>query len=149
MTLAVLDASALLASVFGEPITIDMKDIIPNAVMSAANWSEFVQKCLQKAVDTHGMREELEASGLRIAPVTAAQAEIAAGLWQTHKAYGLSLGDRLCIALALETQASKPDGRRKDQTVTLYTADRIWLTLNLAVKTICVRPKLTVHEGST
>jgi ribonuclease VapC len=147
MTLAVLDASALLASVFGEPITIDVQALIPNAVMSAANWSEFVQKCLQKGVDTQGMREELEASGLRIVPVTAAQAEIAAGFWQKYKAFGLSLGDRLCIALALETQTSKPDGRRKAQTVTLYTADRIWITLNLDVKTMCVRPNLMVHEG--
>ena len=147
MTLAVLDASALLASVFGEPSTADMQALIPNAVMSAANWSEFVQKCLQKGVDTEGMREELETSGLRIAPVTAAQAEIAADLWQKYRAYGLSLGDRLCIALALETQVSKPDGRRKAQTVTLYTADRIWITLNLAVKTMCVRPNLMVHEG--
>lgn len=147
MTLAVLDASALLASVFGEPITIDVQALIPNAVMSAANWSEFVQKCLQKGVDTQGMREELEASGLRIVPVTAAQAEIAASLWQKYKAFGLSLGDRLCIALALETQTSKPDGRRKARTITLYTTDRIWITLNLDVKTTCIRPNLMVHEG--
>jgi ribonuclease VapC len=147
MTIAVLDASALLASVFGEPITVEMQELIPNAVISAANWSEFVQKCLQKDVDTHGMREELEASGLRIAPVTATQAEIAAGLWQNYKNYGLSLGDRLCIALALEIQTVKSDGRRKPQTVTLYTADRIWMTLNLAVKTECIRPNLMVHEG--
>ncbi len=147
MTLAILDASALLASVFGEPITADMQALIPNAVMSAANWSEFVQKCLQKGVDTQGMREELEASGLRIAPVTAAQAEIAASLWQSYKTYGLSLGDRLCMALALELQATKPDGRRKAQTLTLYTADRMWITLNLAVKTTCIRPNLMVHEA--
>jgi ribonuclease VapC len=147
MTLAVLDASALLASVFGEPITVEMQELIPNAVMSAANWSEFVQKCLQKSVDTQGMREELEAAGLRIVPVTATQAEIAAGLWSKYKECGLSLGDRLCIALALDVQATKPDGRRKPQTVTLYTADRIWMTLNLAVKTLCVRPNLMVHES--
>lgn len=147
MTLAVLDASALLASVFGEPTTTDMQELIPHAVMSAANWSEFVQKCLQKGVDTQGMREELEASGLRIVPVTAAQAEIAASLWQKYKAYGLSLGDRLCIALALEAQTVKLDGRRKPQTVTLYTADRVWITLTLAVNTICIRPNLMVQEG--
>jgi ribonuclease VapC len=147
MTFAVLDASALLASVFGEPITVDLQALIPSAVMSAANWSEFIQKCMQKGVDTQGMREELEASGLRIAPVTAAQAEIAAGLWQNYKHYGLSLGDRLCIALALEVQTTKPDGRRKPQTVTLYTADRIWITLNLDVQTECIRPNIMVHEG--
>lgn len=147
MTLAVLDASALLASAFGEAITVDMQELIPNAVISAANWSEFVQKCLQKGVETEGMREELEASGLKIAPVTAVQAEIAAGLWQTYKAYGLSLGDRLCIALAIELQTSKQDGRKKPQTVMLYTADRIWITLKLAVQTICVRPNLVVHEA--
>ena len=93
------------------------------------------------------MREELEAAGLRIVPVTAAQAEIAAGLWSKYKECGLSLADRLCIALALDVQATKPDGRRKPQTVTLYTADRIWMTLNLAVKTLCVRPNLMVHES--
>lgn len=147
MTFAVLDASALLASAFGEVSTVDIQALIPNAVMSAANWSEFVQKCLQKGVATQGMREELEAAGLQIAPVTVAQAEIAAKLWQTYKAYGLSLADRLCIALALETQAAKPDGRRKAQTVTIYTADRIWITLKLEVATICIRPNLMVHEN--
>jgi ribonuclease VapC len=146
MTLAVLDASALLASVFGEPETVGIRDLMPNAIMSAANWAEFIQKSRQKGVDTHGLREEMEASGFQIMPVTAGQAEIAADLWQIFKSCGLSLGDRLCIALAMDMQTAKRDGRRKPLTVTLYTADRIWINLQLAVPVVCIRPNLMVHE---
>jgi len=40
----VLDASALLASTFGEPGGDTVRGSIAGAIMSAANWSEFFQK---------------------------------------------------------------------------------------------------------
>lgn len=130
----VLDASCLLASAFGEPGAESVRDLLPQGLVSAANWSEFVQKVLQRGIATDGMREELEGAGLRIMPVTTEQAELAATLWQSTRSAGLSLADRLCLALAIDQRASA------------FTADRAWLQLALPVRVTCVRPVQSVHE---
>lgn len=44
---------------------------------------------------------------------------LAAKLWKSTKEYGLSLGDRACIALAQHME------------LPVYTADRIWTKLNI------------------
>ncbi len=131
----VLDASCLLASAFGEPGAEQVRGLLPVSLISAANWSEFVQKVLQRGIRIEGMRQELEGAGLRIMPVTAEHAEAAAGLWSATRAFGLSLGDRLCLALALAHQA------------TAYTADRAWTQAKVGVPVVCVRPSpAVVHK---
>lgn len=135
----VLDASALLASAFGEPGGDMVRGLISGAIISAANWSEFFQKVQQRGVATQGMRAELEAAGLRIVPVSALHAESAAELWPMCCPLGLSLADRLCLALALA------------QPSTVYTADRVWsqLTALPTLEVVCIRPVTTVHEPAT
>lgn len=133
----VLDASALLASAFGEPGGDLVRDLIAGAFISAANWSEFFQKVQQRGVATQGMRAELEAAGLRIVPVSAQHAEAAATLWPQCRPLGLSLADRLCLALAL-AQPSR-----------VYTSDRAWTQLVPlpALEVVCIRPSAAVHEA--
>lgn len=133
----VLDASALLASAFGEPGGEAVRGLISGAIISAANWSEFYQKVQQRGVATQGMRAELEAAGLRIVPVSAQHAEAAADLWPMCRPLGLSLADRLCLALAL-AQPSR-----------VYTADRVWTQLPAlpALEVVCIRPSTAVHEA--
>ena len=135
----VLDASALLASAFGEPGGDMVRGLISGAIISAANWAEFFQKVQQRGVATQGMRAELEAAGLRIVPVSALHAESAAELWPLCRPLGLSLADRLCLALAL-AQPSR-----------VYTADRAWTQLaNLpALEVVCIRPLTTLQEAAT
>lgn len=134
--IVVLDASSLLASAFGEPGGEAVRSVISGAWISSANWSEFYQKVLQRGVPTKGMRSELEGAGLRIVPVTAEHAEAAAELWAWGRPLGLSLADRLCLALAL------------GQPSRVFTADLVWTQLpalpNLEV--ICIRPAQTLHE---
>ena len=132
----VLDASALLASAFGEPGGDMVRGLISGAIISAANWSEFFQKVQQRGVATPGMRAELEAAGLRIVPVSAQHAEAAADLWPQCRPLGLSLADRLCLALAL-AQPSR-----------VYTADRVWTRLATlpTLEVVCIRPSRAVHE---
>ncbi len=134
----VLDASALLASAFGEPGADLVRSNISGALISAANWSEFVQKVQQNGIDTQGMRAELEGAGLRIVPVSAQQAETAAGLWPLTRPLGLSLADRLCLALAL-AQPSR-----------VYTADRAWTLLPAlpALDVVCIRPVQVLHQDA-
>lgn len=135
----VLDASALLAYAFGEPGGETVGPLIAGALISAANWSEWFQKVAQRGVATAGLRAELEALGLVIVPADADQAERAAALWPLTRPLGLSLADRLCLALG---QARLP--------ARVVTADRAWLALQARLPeglvVDCVRPPQALHE---
>jgi len=133
----VLDASALLASAFGEPGGDMVRGLISGALISTANWSEFFQKAQQRGVPTQGMRAELEAAGLCIVPVSAQHAEAAAELWLQCRPLGLSLADRLCLALAM----ARPSR--------VYTANRVWTQLAPlpGLEVVCIRPAVAVHEA--
>lgn len=113
--MTVLDASALLAFLQGE----DGADVVEaaldaGAVAGAANWSEVAQKVLAHGRDWNLARALLLSHGLRLEDVTVDDAERAAARWGSGD--GLSLGDRLCLAL----------GERLGDGV--LTADRAWGT---------------------
>lgn len=95
----VLDASAILAFVQGEVGA----DVVENALLEsarcgAANWSEVAQKVLAAGRDWDLVRALLESYGLQVEPVGVDDAERAASRWRRGE--GLSLADRLCLALA-------------------------------------------------
>jgi len=120
--MTVLDASALLAYLQNEPGAALVDKVLNKSVISTVNWAEVVQKSLSRGVDLEGLREDLEAIGLRILPFTVSQAEIAGKLWLTTRALGLSLGDRACLALGLEL------------CVPVVTTDKIWQKLELGLE---------------
>lgn len=122
-----LDASALLAMLHGEPGSDAVEAQIGRAVMSSVNWSEVVQKSLARGADVEGMREDAEAIGLAIVAFDADEAEAAARLWPATKEAGLSLGDRACIALA----------HRLD--LPALTADKTWGELTIDVRIQVIR----------
>jgi len=93
----ILDASALLSFLQNEPGNNQAEAVLPEAVICSVNWSEVIQKTLAAGVDISGMREDLEALGLRILPFSTEEAELAAQLWQQTRQAGLSLGDRACL----------------------------------------------------
>lgn len=95
--MTVLDASAVLAFLKGEAGAGDVESRLTDAVCGAANWSEVSQKVRQTSGDWQLARELLLSYGVRVEPVTEADAERAALLRRTGS--GLSLGDRLCLAL--------------------------------------------------
>jgi len=123
----ILDASALLSFLQNEPGNNQVEAVLPEAVICSVNWSEVVQKTIAAGVDSNGMREDLEALGLRILPFSTEEAELAAQLWQQTRQAGLSLGDRACLSVGLRMNAS------------VLTADQIWATLNLPVVVRCIR----------
>lgn len=59
-----------------------------------------LQKARQKGIEVAGIREELEALGLSFRVFGLEEAERAADLYPLTRAYGLSLGDRACLATA-------------------------------------------------
>lgn len=115
----VLDASALLAWLHGEPGGERVPALLDGASVSAVNWCEVVQKALQRGANVDGMLDDVREMGLNVEPFTAAQADRAAVLWAQSRQQGLSLGDRACIALAIELSA------------TALTTDRRWAQLGL------------------
>lgn len=115
----VLDASSLLAFLHDEPGADQVWSVMSDAVVCAVNWSEVVQKSLQRQADITGMQQEFAEAGVVFVPFTAEHAEIAARLWDTTRAFGLSLADRACLALAMERQ------------LPVVTADRAWSGLGL------------------
>jgi PIN domain nuclease of toxin-antitoxin system len=94
----VLDASAILAFVQDEPGSDTVEAALQSAaVCCAANWSEVAQKVLGAGRDWDLVKALLSSYSLYIEPVTALDAEWAARRWRRGE--GLSLGDRLCMAL--------------------------------------------------
>ena len=123
----VLDTSAVLAFVYAEPGHELVKEELVNGRISAANWSETLQKIAFEGGDPHRGGLQLEALGLLVEPLTAADAAHAATLYPLTRKAGLSLGDRCCLALGHRLQ------------IPVLTADRAWLELtdiNVGVKTI-------------
>lgn len=126
MTL-VLDASSLLAFLHDEPGADHVWSVMSGAMVSAVNWSEVVQKSLQRQADITGMRQEFAEAGVIFMPFTAEHAEIAAHLWDKTRDHGLSLADRACLALAMERQ------------LPILTADRVWSELSLELDIQLIR----------
>ena len=111
----VFDASALLIFLQGEDGALLVEKALQDGgACGAANWSEVAQK-----IRAHGRNWDLSSSllasyGVQVESVTITDAEWAARRWVQGE--GLSLADRLCMAL----------GDRLDADV--FTADRAWGT---------------------
>jgi PIN domain nuclease of toxin-antitoxin system len=122
----ILDASAVLAFLQDEPGGEMVRGLLSRSFISAVNWSEVIQKCVANEVDTVSLWEDMAALGVRLQPYTLAQAEIAGRLWPKTREFGLSLGDRACLALGLQTGYP------------VITADKVWqnLDINLEIRVI-------------
>lgn len=107
--MTVVDASAMLALLLGEPGADQVEAALGDASISAANWSEVAHKVRQPGGDWDLARSLLISYGLIVEPLTIEDAERAASLWRAGS--GLSLGDRCCLALAerLDTSALTTD----------------------------------------
>lgn len=123
----VLDASALLAWLQLEPGAELVKAELSGAIMSTVNWAEVIKKVSGNGENEPGLRGSLEILGLTLVPFSAIQAEVAGGLRDQTRALGLSLGDRACLALGLDREA------------TIYTSDRAWKNLEPGVQIKVIR----------
>lgn len=113
MTSALLDASALLAYLQGEPGEDTVEGLLEaGAACSAVNYAEVAQKVQARGRNWATVANLLESYRLRVEPATAADAVKAADLWQ--EAPHLSLADRFCLATAHRLS------------VPAWTTDRAW-----------------------
>ncbi len=116
----ILDASALMALLYGEPgfgrVGVALAT---GAAISTVNLSEVIAKLVDRGVSERQIRDNLGALDVEIAEFNADDALVAGLLRSSTRAAGLSLGDRACLALAERVGAS------------VLTADRAWAGLDL------------------
>ncbi len=126
--MAVLDASALLALLHGEPgqevVQASLED---GAAISTVNYAEAMTRIVKKGASPQAFTSPLLAYGLVLHPFLEEDALQAALLVKETAKAGLSLGDRACLALA----------KRLDLPV--LTADRVWKNLRTGVKVQLIR----------
>ncbi|MDR2254151.1 MAG: PIN domain-containing protein [Bifidobacteriaceae bacterium] len=122
---AVLDSSAALAFLWGEPgADVVLAAFAGDAPVrcTVANWAEVAAKVFAKDGDWEAAEAALVGRGLEIAPLETRDAVAAARLWVDHP--HLSLGDRLCLA----------GGARLGGAI--LTADRAWIGVAPEVRLI-------------
>lgn len=118
----VLDASALLAYLNGEPGAQRVQQCIEQgqAIMSSVNLAEVLSKCADQGMSSADQAALCAALPLEISAFDTTQALGSSALRSSTRAQGLSLGDRCCLALAQSRNA------------TALTADQAWSRLGRA-----------------
>lgn len=117
---AVIDASALLAFLKDETISLEeLEALLPKSVMSSVNACEVATILMRLGVPLEDIEKTIKESIGSVIPFDKEHYLLAAKLWQSTKVYGLSLGDRACLALA---QYMK---------LPVYTADQAWKKLDI------------------
>ena len=111
----VLDASAILALIMGEPGLDVVEEILHNSMMSTVNVAEAVSELnIKLDADPSDARNAICNLVSQIIPFDIEQAVLAGKLKKPTKSLGLSLGDRAYIALGMIHKAK------------IYSADKIW-----------------------
>ena len=121
----VIDSSALLASIYNEPGGEKVANILAGAKMSSVNVAEVFTKLAEVGRLSEEFVETFNSLGLQVFDLDVRQAQSVAELRPLTQHLGLSLGDRCCLALAIQLKA------------TAITADREWKKFKLCpIKTI-------------
>ncbi len=102
MTVAVLDASAVLALLFGEMGADTVRFRVRGGLISTVNLAEVLAKLVDKGVPAEEAARAVDMLGMEPVRLSVEQAQLSAALRSTTRSAGLSLGDRACLALARE-----------------------------------------------
>lgn len=121
MASIVLDASAILALLLNEPGAATVRNFIPGAVVSAVNLSEVGARLVDRGAGDSDIRRVAGDLRLEVAPFDQEAAHRAALLRPATRTFGLSLGDRACLALALI------------RALPVLTTDRLWANLQIGI----------------
>ena len=123
----VLDASAILALLKREQGADRVKAVLDQAAICAVNVAEVQSKLVVGGLSRQAAEARIRFLGCTILPFDEEQAIEAGSLIAQTRSLGLSLGDRACLALAIERKA------------TVYTTDKAWKSLNLGIKIEVIR----------
>ncbi len=127
MTSWVLDASAVLSTFRGEPGGEVAEEAFGDSLISAVNLCEVVSKLVDEGITEADALLIAMTPSYAIADFDEALGLQAGALRAATRRWGLSLGDRACLALA----------RREGLPV--LTADRAWASLDIGVEIRLIR----------
>lgn len=123
----VVDASVVLATFLREPGGDVFANLTDDYRISTMNLGEIASRLCEKGHDAANVRLAILPLQGNCVALSQSQA-LQAGLWRAEtKRFGLSMGDRICLALGRELGAE------------VYTADRAWAGLDLGVKVRVIR----------
>jgi PIN domain nuclease of toxin-antitoxin system len=111
---AVLDSSAVLALLLGEPGAEKVTPALPGALLSTVNLAEVVSKLCEGGMPVNMAYSAIAALGVAITDFDMEQACITGDIRNATKSAGLSLGERACLALA------------RSKNLPAITADAAW-----------------------
>jgi PIN domain nuclease of toxin-antitoxin system len=123
----VLDASALLCLLNDEPGADRVAEVLTRSLIGATNLAEVVSKLRERGLSLVEVREALGGLHLDVRPLTPSQAMLIGDLRPATRPLGLSLGDRACLALAIELNA------------VIYTTDDALTKADVAITATNVR----------
>jgi PIN domain nuclease of toxin-antitoxin system len=124
----VLDASAILAVIGGEPGAEKLtSDLLARAVGSAVNLSEVQAKLVSRGWPFEQAWEDATSPVREVLAFDEAQARVAGDLVTQTRHLGLSFGDRACLALGIALG------------LPVYTAEKAWKTLKVGVRIHVIR----------
>jgi ribonuclease VapC len=121
------DASAVIAYLNFEPGADEVRKCLPRIRLAMANLAEIVAVVFRHRVSRSWVEEHIFRVFPEALPFDREQAYLCGALEAITRPNGLSLGDRACLALALERKA------------TAYTADRNWKNLSLGIEIEVIR----------
>lgn len=128
MNRVVLDASAILAFIQGEPGSERLTpQLLSAAVCGAVNLAEVHGKLVSRGWSVDEAWDDATSPIQEVIPFDLSQARLAGGLVAHTRTIGLSLGDRACLALALTLEAP------------VYTTEQAWKKLKLEVPVHVIR----------
>jgi len=126
-TAYVIDASVLLAAILGE-LTAEQTELwLAGSCVSTVNLSESIAKLVDYGYAAEVITDIIQAMKLDVRPFDPEQAEWAGLVRASTREFGLSLGDRACLALANELQ--RPAA----------TADKAWAKLDIGIRIELIR----------
>jgi ribonuclease VapC len=102
----VLDASAVLALMDGEPGDDAVAAVLPGARLSAVNLAEVVSKLAERGMPAEQAHADALSLGIDVVAFDGDLAHDAGALRPLTRAAGFSLGDRSCLALARSHRAA-------------------------------------------
>lgn len=124
---SVSDASAIIAFLRHEPGAERVAKALARTVVSAVNLSEIVAWLSRSGLKDTEIRQTVNDLDLDVSPFDAELAVSAGLLSRATQPFGLSFGDRACLALAQRLA------------VPVLTTDGIWSTLRVGVKVELIR----------
>ena len=123
----VLDSSAMLAVIYNERGADIVAQRMRGALLSTVNLVEVQSKLILNGAAPDLAWLSIASFQCEICPLDADQARVASGLARMAKPLSLSLGDRVCLALAIQRSA------------TVYTADRAFCGMTVPIKIELIR----------